>query len=82
MSDREIGLYEFSVSAIITRKQSTTNMAQQQEIDISKMSVNAVTQIYSNMKANIKKEIQEPESKKVIWFVPNSSEIGEILITK
>ena len=65
MSDREIGLYEFSVSAIITRKQSTTNMAQQQEIDISKMSVNAVTQICSNMK-NIKKEIQEPESKKVI----------------
>ena len=81
MSEREIGFYEFSVSAIITRKQSTTNMAQQQEIDISKMSVNAVTQIWSNMK-NIKKEIQEPESKKVIWFIPNSSEIVEIFITK
>ena len=81
MSEREIGFYEFSVSAITTRKQSTTNMAQQQEIDISKMSVNAVTQICSNMK-NIKKEIQEPESKKVIWFVPNSSEIVEIFITK
>lgn len=37
-------------------------MAQQHEIDITYMSVHAILQFCSNMKANNEKENQEPQS--------------------